>query len=209
MRLIIYILILWSGFGVFNSCSPHPSNSIDHAQTVQDTNVSVDYARKLKIVAMVNSDTIINKYEYALLLRDNLTQKSIQFENILRKKEIQLRNDVSQFQRDAPTLTQFEGKNREQKLIKLQEKLQKEQEDYGRQMITMEQGYNRDIHNAINAYLEIYCADKPYEMVLSNSDLGIIRWADKDLDITQEVLQGLNEEYASKHHKSNLKPSVK
>lgn len=33
-------------------------------------------------------------------------------------------------------------------------------------------------------------------MVLSNSDLGIIRWADKSLDITNEVLTGLNQEYA-------------
>ena len=72
------------------------------------------------------------------------------------------------------------------------------QEDYGRKLMTIEQEYNREIDQAINEYLDRYCADKPFEMVLSNSDLGIVRWAADGLDITNDVLTGLNSEYRAK-----------
>ena len=61
--------------------------------------------------------------------------------------------------------------------------------------MALEQEYNRNIDQAINSFLDEYCQDKPYEMVISNSELGIIRWADKSLDITDEVLEGLNAAY--------------
>ena len=150
---------------------------------------------------MVNSGTILTHYEYALSLRDALTKKSLKFESILREKESKLMRDMEKLQRDAPTLTQFEGQSRQQKLIREQENLQMKQEEYARKLMVIEQDYNRDIHNAINEYLSRYCADKPYEMVLSNSDLGIIRWADESLDITDEVLEGLNEEYLKENQK--------
>ncbi len=152
--------------------------------------------QKLKVIAMVNSDSILSQYEYALHLRDDLNDKTLKFESTLRQMESKLRTDMEQLQRDAPTLSQFEGQNRQNKLIRAQENLQLKQEEYTRKLMEIEQGYNRDIHNAINEFLDRYCADKPYEMVLSNSDLGIIRWADKELDITSDVLIGLNEEYA-------------
>lgn len=153
--------------------------------------------KKLGIIAMVNSDTILSHYEFAMFLRDELTSQSLKYEGILRQKETKLRNDMEKLQREAASLSQFEGQNRERKLYQDQEKLQLKQEEYARKLMVIEQNYNRDIHNAINEFLERYCADKSYEMVLSNSDLGIIRWADSSLDITNVVLEGLNEEYKS------------
>jgi outer membrane protein len=186
------------GVGVFSCTTPNVETPAVTAEPVP-TEVKKNTSETLKVIALVNSDTILSKYEYALFLRDELTEKSMKFEGVLRQKESQLRADMEKLQRDAPTLTQFEGQNRQQKLIKAQENLQLKQEEYSRKLMVIEQDYNRDIHNAINEYLERYCADKPYEMVLSNSDLGIIRWADKSLDITTEVLAGLNEEYIARN----------
>ena len=159
-------------------------------------------SQKLKVIAMVNSDSILSQYEYALHLRDDLNDKTVKFETTLRQMESKLRTEMEQLQRDAPTLSQFEGQNRQNKLIRAQENLQLKQEEYTRKLMEIEQGYNRDIHNSIKEFLNRYCADKPYEMVLSNSDLGIIRWADKELDITSDVLKGLNEEYAAQNAQS-------
>lgn len=188
------------GFGAI-SCESKNSEE----QRVQNEQVDTELVaenipnKKLQVIAMVNSDSILSQYEFALFLRDELTEKSLKFEGILRSKESKLRSEMEQLQKDAPRLTQFEGQNRQQKLIRAQENLQLKQEEYARKLMVIEQDYNRDIHNAINEFLERYCADKPYEMVLSNSDLGIIRWADKSLDITADVLKGLNEEYTLKN----------
>lgn len=182
----------------FSSCqTPKEETTVNVEETLAQP--SKKSGEKLRVIAMVNSDTILSNYEFALSLRDELTKTSIKFESLLRQKESVLRADMEKLQRDAPTLTQFEGQNRQQKLIQAQENLQIKQEEYSRKLMVIEQDYNRDIHNAINEFLSRYCADKPYEMVLSNSDLGIIRWADESLDITNDVLAGLNEEYLAKN----------
>lgn len=184
---------------VFGSCD---TNTPDSSNTEQSTVVKATQPevpttkKKMMVVAMVNSDTLMNQYAYAEVLRDQLTTMTLKYEGVLRQKESKLRADAEKLQREAASLSQFEGQNRQRKLYDAQEKLQQTQEDYTRKLMEMEQGFNRDIHNAINEFLGRYCADKPYEMVLSNSDLGIIRWADKSLDITNEVLTGLNQEYA-------------
>tara|TARA_R110002050_G_scaffold102774_1_gene211583 strand:- start:18741 stop:19370 length:630 start_codon:yes stop_codon:yes gene_type:complete len=183
---------------VFGSCNQSNPESTEGSQEQIKTKPveAPAAAKKMMTVVMVNSDTLMSQYAYAEVLRDQLTTATLKYEGILRQKESKLRADAAKLQSEAASLSQFEGQNRQRKLYEAQDQLQQTQEEYSRKLMEMEQGFNRDIHNAINEYLGRYCADKPYEMVLSNSDLGIIRWADKSLDITNEVLSGLNQEYA-------------
>ncbi len=191
--------ICFFGAGIISCQTPSTEEvSSKPATEVSSPNVEKNTG-KLRVIAMVNSDSILSQYEYALFLRNLLGEKTMKFEGTLRQMESKLRTDMEKLQSDAPSLSQFEGQNRQSKLIRAQENLQIKQEEYTRKLMEIEQGYNRDIHNAINEFLERYCIDKPYEMVLSNSDLGIIRWADKELDITQDVLTGLNAEYAAQN----------
>ncbi len=185
--------------GMFmGSCSQASNTKEVTSASEATTDATEEPAKKMMIIAMVHADTIMGNYEYAQFLRDELTTLTLKYESILRQKETKLRGDAEKLQRDAASLSQFEGQNRQRKLYDDQEKLQIKQEEYTRKLMEIEQGYNRNIHDAINEYLGRYCADKPYEMVLSNSDLGIIRWADKSLDITNDVLEGLNAEYEQK-----------
>lgn len=166
---------------------------------VTEKKMVVEEGQKMRVVAMINSDTIMGQYEYAIFLRDELTAQKLKYEGLLRQKESKLRADMEKFQREASTLTQFEGQVRQKALYEAQDKFQMKQEEYARKLYELEESYNRDIDRAINEFLGRYCEDKPYEMVLSNSNLGIIRWAHESLDITNEVLEGLNAEYSEQN----------
>ena len=196
-KILLALAVGVVGFGM-SSCAPKTEVKVENPIVVIEEVEENEPTKKLKVIAMVNSDTILSQYEYALFLRDELTAQSLRYEGVLRKSESKLRSEMEALQREAATLSQFEGQNRERKLYQDQEKLQLKQEEYARKLMVIEQGYNRDIHNAIKEFLSRYCADKSFEMVLSNSDLGIIRWADESLDITDDVLGGLNEEYQAK-----------
>ncbi|UTW65198.1 OmpH family outer membrane protein [bacterium SCSIO 12643] len=169
------------------------------APVVEEKKPVVEEGQKMRVVAMINSDTIMGQYEYAIFLRDELTAQKLKYEGLLRQKESKLRADMEKFQREASTLTQFEGQVRQKALYEAQDKFQMKQEEYARKLYELEESYNRDIDRAINEFLDRYCEDKPYEMVLSNSNLGIIRWAHESLDITNAVLEGLNAEYAEQN----------
>lgn len=49
--------------------------------------------------------------------------------------------------------------------------------------------------NQINAYIEKYAKDKGYTFVLGTTQTGNILYADEAVDITNEVLNGLNQSY--------------
>jgi outer membrane protein len=57
---------------------------------------------------------------------------------------------------------------------------------------------NEKLYDKVAQYLEKHAKDKGYKMVLtySKSNPGLL-YADKTLDITKEVVKGLNQEYGN------------
>jgi outer membrane protein len=199
MRIITTIITVGFVGLLMSSCGAKQDTNAEASVSEIQTEPSVsNMSQKAMVIAIVNSDTLLSQFELAMFLRDELTERSLKYEGLLRQKESKLRADMEQLQRDAPTLSQFEGQRRQKQLYADQEKLQLKQDEYARKLMIIEQGYNRDIDRAINEFLDRYCADKSFEMVLSHSDLGIVRWAADGLDITSDVLEGLNKEYKEK-----------
>ncbi len=52
-----------------------------------------------------------------------------------------------------------------------------------------------DVITQINAYLKKYGEAKGYKIILAATDYGNLAYADEGLNITKEVLEGLNKEY--------------
>jgi outer membrane protein len=55
-----------------------------------------------------------------------------------------------------------------------------------------------DVVTQVNAYLKKYGESKGYTVILAATEYGNLAYADDDLDITDEVLEGLNKEYSGK-----------
>ena len=51
------------------------------------------------------------------------------------------------------------------------------------------------IKTSLNLYLEEIQPNKGYQYVLGKSEIGGVLHANKELDITNEVLEGLNKKY--------------
>ncbi len=193
----LLILLMVTNAMIFGGCQQNNDKSTEQKQAgeQQQEETAQKAPEAAQIIAFINTDTLLDKYQLAIDLREKLNAEKIKYETILSQKERKLYDDLAQLQRDAPTLSQFEGQTRQRKLYEEQDKLQQLQETYFQKLANREEQYNRQMNQAIHDFLETYCADKPYEMVISNSELGIIRWARKELDITSEVLEGLNAEY--------------
>ncbi len=57
----------------------------------------------------------------------------------------------------------------------------------------------RQIHYSITEYLKKYNADKGYHIILSSNFGGPLLYGHPALDITSEVIGGINQEYAANH----------
>jgi outer membrane protein len=69
------------------------------------------------------------------------------------------------------------------------------------QLAQEEQGKIEELYGNITDYLKDYTKDKPYRLVLGYSKGGGILFADNSLEITNEVLTGLNQQYNDKQPK--------
>lgn len=202
MKNVFALTFAFSASALLFSCNQNTSAPTENSSITPDnttTTTSKPTGEKLRVVALVNTDTLFTKYDFAIELKEKLRAKTEKFQLDLQRKENKLRADMQKLQAEAAQMSQFEGQVRERNLLKQQQELQLKEEEYARELMTLEQEFNRDIDREINAFLEGYCADKPYELVLSTSELGLVRWAHSSLDITTEVLNGLNEQYAAKN----------
>ena len=92
-------------------------------------------------------------------------------------------------------MTRSVAEVQQQKLVKQEQEFNeyaalKQQEMQEEQVVMMNQ-----LGDAIKTFLDKYNAEKQYAMILTNSGGAPVITADAALDVTDDVLAGLNDEY--------------
>lgn len=154
-------------------------------------------------IVYVNTDTLLNNYEYYKDVVKEFENKSFALDNELQRKAQSFQNEVALFQRRVQA-----GGLSEQQALTQQAALQKKEQDImmyrenAAGNLQQDQAKKTDeLLNKIHEYLKNYNASDRYDMVIGYSKGGGVLYAKEDLDITQEVLKGLNDEYASTQKK--------
>jgi outer membrane protein len=150
-------------------------------------------------IVYVNTDTLLTNYDYYKDVVTEFQSKQFALENELKRKSESFQNEVTVFQRrvQAGGMTQQQGETTQQQLQK------KEQDillyrDNAANGLAAEQAAKTDlILTKIQDYLASYNSDDKYDMVIGFSKGGGVLYAKNNLEITEEVLKGLNKEYAA------------
>ncbi len=157
------------------------------------------------VIAYVQLDKIIEQYDMANDLRAVVETKVGNIQAEINRRGKKLENDVTAYQ-DKVNKGLMTRSVAEAQYAKLQQQEQdfnnyankKQAEINEEQMVMMNQ-----ISDAIKTYIDAYNAEKQYAMILCNQAGVPVLTGDLSLDITQEVLDGLNAEYVkSKNSKS-------
>lgn len=151
-------------------------------------------------VRYVNSDTIWSNYLFVDEMRDNLSKKQEEYRNDLERRLRAFEKEVVEFQQNAPTMSQFEGQEKQKQLLAKEQELSRLQEDLSVKLMEMEDKMKRDLRKSILSYLKRYRNEK-VDVILDFSTSSSVLMIDDSLNLTQEVLIGLNEEYNQKNPK--------
>ncbi len=171
-----------------SSCdnSPKSDNSSDEKPKVNST---------LKI-AYVEVDSIMTQYEFCKEYSLILEKKSQNIQNTLQQKGQALQAAANNFQQKL----QQNAYTREQ-AEQVQAGLQKQNADLEalQARLTAEfqnetAKFNEALHDSIQHFIDKYNKDKKYMMILSKSGDNIL-YANKGIDITDEIVKGLNKTY--------------
>ena len=155
-------------------------------------------------IVYVDLDRILTEYDMANDRRSVVETKVQNIEAEVTRRGKKLENDVIEFQNkiDKGLMTRSVAEAQSQKLQQQEAEFnnyaaQKQQEINEEQVVMMNQ-----LADAIQTYLAKYNEEKQYAMILTNSGGSPVITADAALNITDDVLAGLNEEYIkSKNNK--------
>lgn len=151
-------------------------------------------------VRYVNSDTIWGNYLFVDEMRDNLSKKQEEYRSDLERRLRAFEKEVMEFQQNAPSMSQFEGQEKQKQLLAKEQELTRLQEDLSVKLMEMEDKMKRDLRKSILSYLKRYRNEK-VDVILDFSTSSSVLMIDDSLNLTKEVLKGLNEEYNQKNTK--------
>jgi len=149
-------------------------------------------------VAYVNSDSILKHYDLVKSMRDELEAKTTRLETELKKKQQTFEKDAAYFQEQVAKKTISEASAQEiyGQLMNEQQKLYDLREQYSAELSKQEFDLNNLLLDSLNNFLGRYNKKVGFDYIMSYNRGGSILTANDSLDITNEVIKLLNEEYA-------------
>jgi outer membrane protein len=148
-------------------------------------------------IVYINIDSVLTNYAMYEEIIEELQSKLSVREAELQSKERKLQQNFADYQNKAQKglITRSEAAQIEQNLQVEQQQLMQLQQQMQFEMAEEEQVSQRKVLNSIMEYLSSLEAEKNYEFVLGTTFGGNVLYANDNLNITEEVIEGLNKEH--------------
>lgn len=148
-------------------------------------------------IVYVNTDSLISKYNLYIDRFDELEKKSKQIETNLASKTASLEKDIISFQEKVQKslVTRLQAQALEEDLQKKQQELLEYRDKVVGELAEEESVLFNQIQHNLMEYLRELNADGRYDMIISSTSSAPVLMANPALDITNEVLEGLNKKY--------------
>ena len=151
-------------------------------------------------IVYFNLDRVLEEYDMANDLRSVVETKVNSIQQEINRRGSKLEKDVKAFQDkiDKGLLTRSVAEVQGQKLQEQQNSFQQYAAQKQQEMAEEQQVMLNQIADAIKTWLDEFNAEKKYALILSTQGAVLpapIATGDPELDITDEILEGLNAEY--------------
>ena len=131
-------------------------------------------------IAYVEVDSLLTQYEYCIKEKAILEAKS-------KQQKVQ----------SGAFTSQAQGEAAQQRLVRLQQEGAKLQQEAQQKMLKAQEKFNKTLRDSVQSFLKDYNKEMHFDMILSKQGDNVL-YANDKLDITKEVVNGLNKRYQSK-----------
>lgn len=164
--------------------------------TAKDSTSANASSTKVEKIVYINSDSLSQKYEYFKDIRSKLEAKVKKAQADLQAKSQAFQREVAEYQQKAPNLSAAERQATEEKLARKQDELSRLDQNASSSIQQDESSEFNNVYNKITEFLKKHASDNGYTLVLTYSKSNpTVLYADSKLEITNEVVKQLNEEY--------------
>ena len=146
-------------------------------------------------MVFINSDSLLDNYDYFKTKKIEFEARQNRIKSELEAESTKLQKDVESYQRRAPGMTDIQRQIEEEQLMMRQQKLMERKDELLDKLDDEQAKSSEQLYNRLSTFLKEYNKDKNYQFILGFQKGGGILFANDSLDITANVLQGLNEQY--------------
>jgi outer membrane protein len=150
-------------------------------------------------IAYISMDSLVTNYDRFIDLSGAFEAKATKIQSDLEARARNLQNEAVSFE-DKVTKGLMTSRDAQAEQTRLQNKATQFETDRQARMAELaeeEQVMTNQVFYAIQEYVAKFNADLRYKMILTSSGSNPVLHADPALNITTEVLAGLNAEYAA------------
>jgi len=149
-------------------------------------------------IVYLNSDSLSEKYQYFKDIKSKLENKVKKAQADLQAKSAAFQREVAEYQKNAATMSAADRRATEQKMARKQDELARLDQTASSSLAKDESEEFNNVYNKITEFLKKHASDNGYKLVLTYSKSNpTVLYADPSLEITNEVIKQLNEEYKS------------
>jgi outer membrane protein len=170
----------------------HYTNKTSSSSVTLTTGASGD----LKI-AFIKADSILQKYEYLDVKRKQLEERSKKLDQEYRSRAEGLQRDINDYQRNVGNLTLSQARALEEDLTKKRQNLGVYEQSLTQELMNEEAKLNKELYDRVTAYVKEYGQEKGLQLVIKFDQTSDLLFGDEGLDITTDVIAGLNKQYKS------------
>jgi outer membrane protein len=143
----------------------------------------------------VDANKLINEYKGMQEARAAYQKKAVSWKANIDTLTQEVKNQIMTYEKESAKLSEKERKLTEELIRTKQKQLMDYQQALNTQAQQEDAKMTGEVVQQINAYLKKYGEEKGYKIVMAATEYGNIAYADEGLNITDDVLKGLNKEY--------------
>lgn len=181
----------------FTQCNQAPQQAPVIPQTV-----CCDSTPALRI-AYVDIDTLLVNYKLWIELNEEMIRKEENIRATLNEKMKSLQTDFEEFERKLNNnafATRERAESEQNRILKKRQELEELQERLSNELAIETNKNNILFRDSINTFVQEYNKQKGYNVILSRIGDNIL-YIDNDMNITQEIIDGLNARYEANKKK--------
>ena len=144
-------------------------------------------------VAYIDTDTLLAKYQYAIDLEQQLKDYTEQQRHYGQQQVEAFQKDYNNYLQNGSTMTLTQQQAKEAELKQRAEKMQTLEQELMAKVAEKQATETSKVMNAIYAFVREYnAANQQFDIILTKQATLYIN---NGMDITDEIVEGLNEEY--------------
>lgn len=156
-------------------------------------------------MAYLNSDTVLKYYDYVKEMRTIYDAKNKRLDQDLKNRAQSLQNDIDSYQRNLSNLTIGQAKAVEEDLGKKQNNFRLYQQSVEQEVVNDQNKLTTELYTRITTFLKTYAEGSGLQVVFKFDPSSDVLYGTAAIDISQDVIKGLNEQYKNEKKPADAK----